>query len=81
MTDAQTQIEECSVSMLQHSLSYSLVDNHFGEFEKHTKGIQSKLLCKMGYNGRGLGINSQGIANIIEIEKVPYPIGLGYKGG
>ncbi|GLJ22983.1 hypothetical protein SUGI_0433540 [Cryptomeria japonica] len=58
-------------------MEFVLVDSHFGEFEKHTKGIGSKLLRKMG----GLGKNRQGIANLIEIEKFPYDAGLGYKGG
>ncbi|KAH9302685.1 hypothetical protein KI387_014268, partial [Taxus chinensis] len=40
----------------------------FGDFEKHARGISSKLLFKMGFDGRGLGKDNQGIANPIQVE-------------
>lgn len=53
-------------------------DDDFVVFENHTTGIGSKLLKKM--EGKGLGINVQGIVNLIKVEELPYQIGLGYVG-
>ena len=46
-------------------------DDDFVVFENHTIGIGSKLLKKMGYEGKGLGINGQGIVNPIKVEELP----------
>ena len=53
-------------------------DDDFVVFENHTTRIGSKLLKKMGYEGKGLGINGQGIVNPIKVEKLPRQAGLGY---
>ena len=53
-------------------------NDDFVVFENHTIGIGSKLLKRMGYEGKGLGINGQGIFNAIKVEELPYRIGLGY---
>ena len=46
----------------------------FGYWEKHTKGIGSKLMAKMGYvHGSGLGKEKEG--RIDPIEAVIYPPG------
>ncbi|GLJ28592.1 hypothetical protein SUGI_0563330 [Cryptomeria japonica] len=37
-----------------------------GGFERHTTCIGMKMLTKMGYNGKGLGIIQQGITNHVE---------------
>lgn len=50
----------------------------FFVFENHPLGIGSKLLKKMGYEGKGLGINGQGIVNHIKVEELPCQVGLGY---
>ena len=53
-------------------------DDDFVVFESHTIGIGSKLLKKMGYEGKGLGINGQGIVNAIKVEELPRQARLGY---
>ncbi len=53
-------------------------DDDFVVFENHTTGIGSKLLKRMGYEGKGLGINGQGIVNPIKVEELPRQAGLGY---
>jgi hypothetical protein len=35
------------------------------EFKEHTYGIGFKLLTNMGYDGKGIGINGQGMTNPI----------------
>jgi len=52
-------------------------DNDFVVFENHTIGIDSKMLKRMGYKGKGLGINGQGIVNPIKVEELPCQVGLG----
>jgi hypothetical protein len=51
-----------------------------GCFQKYTKGIGSKLLNKIGFEGKGLGKNCQGIQKPIQICVRPRNEGLGYEG-
>jgi hypothetical protein len=46
-------------------------------WEKHTKGIGSKLLQKFGFKGR-LGANETGISSAIEVSLRPARLGLGF---
>ena len=60
------------------SISCHFYDDYFIAFEKHTIGIGPKLLKKMGYQGKGLNINGQGIVNPIKVEESPHYETLGY---
>jgi hypothetical protein len=50
----------------------------FDDFEKHTRGISSKLMRKMGYDGKGPGKEVQGIMISIVSQQRPKHDGLGF---
>jgi hypothetical protein len=67
--------EVCNVGFSSNSSQVEC----FGVFENHTRGIGSKLLLKMGYEGRGLGKHEKGIVETIIVEERPKYCGLGYE--
>ena len=58
--------------------SISSKNVYVGSFEKHTRGIGSKLMTKMGYEGKGLGKHAQSIVEPIMVEERPKYLALGY---
>ena len=58
--------------------SVSSSERCVGSFEKHTRGIGSKLMFKMGYEGKGLGKHEKGMIYPILVEERPKKFGLGY---
>jgi hypothetical protein len=53
-------------SSLVNSPFKNLPQETFGDFEKHTRGIGSKLMRKIGYDGQGLRKEGKGILIPIE---------------
>ena len=67
--------EEANNSILS---SISSQDKCVGSFEKHARGIGSKLMIQMDYEGKGLGKHAEGIVEPIIVEERPKYLGLGY---
>jgi hypothetical protein len=53
------------------SSSKILSQEFFGDFENHTRGINSKFMRKMGYDGQGIGRECQGIVIPIVLNSGP----------
>jgi hypothetical protein len=75
-TEASTMTKENMVN----SPSITLYQETFGDFEKHTRGIGSKLMRKMGYDGQGLGKEGQWILIPIVSQQRPEYESLGFSG-
>ena len=58
--------------------SFSSKNVYVGSFEKHTRGIGSKLMSKMDYEGKGVGKHAQDIVEPIMVEERPTYLDLGY---
>jgi hypothetical protein len=58
----------------------NLSQEHFGDFDNHTRGIGSKLIKQMSCNGQELGKRSQGIINPIVAELKVKHEDLGFNG-
>jgi hypothetical protein len=63
-----------------NSPSKTLPQETFGDFENHTRGIISKIMRKMGYDGQGIGKEGQGILIPIVSQQRPKHEGLGFSG-
>jgi hypothetical protein len=67
-------------SSLVNSPLKTLPQETFGDFEKHTRGINTKLMRKMDYDGQGLGKECQGNSIPIVAQQRPKHEGLGFIG-
>lgn len=61
--EANTMIETSMVTSPFKEFSQYVLEEPFGNFGKHNRGISSKLIRKMGYNGQGLCKRSHRIVN------------------
>ena len=67
------------VEVIHSKLSSNSSSNRcVGSFEKHTIGIGSKLMLKMGYEGKVLGKHAQRMIEPIMVEERPKKPILGY---
>ena len=76
--------EALTKQMLEEEVNHSNLssnsssDRCVGSFEKHTRGIGSKMMLKMGYEGKSLGKHTQDMVEPIMVEERPKKFGLGY---
>jgi len=87
ISDEKMEKDQSTVTTIGNMKGYSIstkkekVDGNFASFERHTKGVGSSIMRKMGYKvGQGLGKKGQGIINPIEAHKRVRKVGLGAAG-
>jgi len=73
--DVMTDTEE---GYMSPSVMPTMPTQGFAEFEKHTTGIGSRLLAKMGYTGGGLGRDGSGMLTPLAATPRGRRVGLGY---
>lgn len=83
-SDASTDNEEYVApshsrdEIIQTSLTTAPLSQALGDWEKHTRGIGSKLMSQMGYiTGTGLGRRADGRIEPVEIKLLPVGMSLG----
>ena len=60
----------CEEEVIHSNLSsVSSLERCVGSFENHTRGIGSKLIFKMGYEGKGLGKHARGMVEPVLVEE------------
>ncbi|XP_058446607.1 zinc finger CCCH-type with G patch domain-containing protein [Malaya genurostris] len=68
-----------NMEIIQKSLLNPVASQRLGEWEKHTKGIGSKIMMKMGYVvGTGLGSKGEGIVLPVSAQVLPQGRSLDY---
>ncbi|XP_058823500.1 zinc finger CCCH-type with G patch domain-containing protein [Topomyia yanbarensis] len=68
-----------NLEIIQRSLLNPVPTQRLGEWEKHTKGIGSKIMMKMGYVvGAGLGSKGEGIVVPVSAQVLPQGRSLDY---
>ncbi|XP_025198636.1 zinc finger CCCH-type with G patch domain-containing protein [Melanaphis sacchari] len=71
-SDEESKIKERDSAIVNNVLLSTETIQSLGSWEKHTKGIGSKLMAKMGYiMGAGLGKNGEGRINPVEAIVLP----------
>ncbi|XP_001952828.1 zinc finger CCCH-type with G patch domain-containing protein [Acyrthosiphon pisum] len=71
-SDEESKIKERDSAIVNKVLLNTETIQSLGSWEKHTKGIGSKLMAKMGYiMGAGLGKNGEGRINPVEATVLP----------
>jgi hypothetical protein len=77
---ATVEANAMTTSSMVNSPSKTLSQETFDDFENHSRGIDSKFMKQMGYDGQGIGKEGQGIQIPIVAQWRPNHEGLGFGG-